>query len=127
VLGTSGYIGANLVPRLVACGHRVRAAARRPEPLAARGWSSVEVVAADALDPASLDAALEGIDVAYYLVHAMAADRRDPDDLRVGGAVDSWRVIALEPGRRLTLGFGMKAPGAGVAEYVSNPSRAERV
>jgi hypothetical protein len=43
--------------------------------------------------------------------------RRDPDDLRVGDVVDSWRVIGAEPERRLTLFFGMKAPGAGVLEF----------
>jgi hypothetical protein len=35
--------------------------------------------------------------------------------------VDSWRVIALEPGRRLTLLMEMKAPGAGVLEFVVQP------
>jgi hypothetical protein len=35
--------------------------------------------------------------------------------------VDSWRVIALEPGRRLTLLMEMKAPGAGVLEFVVRP------
>jgi hypothetical protein len=35
----------------------------------------------------------------------------------VGDVIDSWRVIGVEPGRRLTLSFGMKAPGAGVLEF----------
>jgi hypothetical protein len=39
----------------------------------------------------------------------------------VGDVVDSWRVIALEPGRRLTLLMEMKAPGAGVLEFVVRP------
>ena len=43
--------------------------------------------------------------------------RRDPDHLRVGDVIDSWRVIGVEPERRLTLAFGMKAPGAGVLEF----------
>jgi uncharacterized protein YbjT (DUF2867 family) len=43
--------------------------------------------------------------------------RRDPQDVRVGDVIDSWRVIGVEPGRRLTLAFGMKAPGAGVLEF----------
>jgi hypothetical protein len=47
--------------------------------------------------------------------------RRHPTELRVGDALDSWRVIALEPGRRLTLLMEMKAPGAGVLEFVVNP------
>jgi hypothetical protein len=44
--------------------------------------------------------------------------RRDPQDIRVGDQVDSWEVIGVEPERRLTLAFGMRAPGAGVLEFV---------
>jgi hypothetical protein len=47
--------------------------------------------------------------------------RRHPTELRVGDVLDSWRVIALEPGRRLTLLMEMKAPGAGVLEFVVKP------
>lgn len=47
--------------------------------------------------------------------------RRDPDELRVGDSVDSWQVIGMEPGRRLTLLFGMKAPGAGILEFTLQP------
>lgn len=43
--------------------------------------------------------------------------RRDPQEVRVGDVIDSWRVIGVEPERRLTLAFGMKAPGAGVLEF----------
>jgi len=75
VFGASGYIGSNLVPALVAAGHRVRASARNVEVLEARNWSNVELVSADALDPPSLARALEGVEVAYYLVHSMAAGR----------------------------------------------------
>ena len=37
--------------------------------------------------------------------------RRHPDDLRVGDAVDFWRVEDLEPGRLLRLRSEMKVPG----------------
>lgn len=47
--------------------------------------------------------------------------RRNTRELRVGDTVDSWQVIALEPGRRLTLLFGMKAPGAGILEFEVEP------
>lgn len=73
VVGASGYIGTHLVPRLVAEGWIVRATARDPDVLAARGWDRVEVAAADVLDPASLARAAEGMDVIFYLVHCMAA------------------------------------------------------
>jgi uncharacterized protein YbjT (DUF2867 family) len=73
VFGASGYIGSNLVPELLRTGHRVRATARNVEVLQGRGWQGAELVRADALDPATLPAALAGADVAYYLVHSMAA------------------------------------------------------
>lgn len=73
VFGASGYVGGYLVPYLVAAGIRVRAAARHPETLQGRGWSDLELVRADALEPESLDAALADVDVAYYLVHSMAS------------------------------------------------------
>jgi hypothetical protein len=47
--------------------------------------------------------------------------RRDPVDLRVGDAIDYWTVLALEPERRLTLYFGMKAPGSGILEFELEP------
>ncbi len=43
--------------------------------------------------------------------------RRHPEKLRVGDVIDAWRVIAIEPGERLTLLMEMKAPGVGVLEY----------
>jgi uncharacterized protein YbjT (DUF2867 family) len=75
VFGASGYIGTNLTPRLIEAGWQVRAAARHRAVLAAREWQGVEVVAADALRPESLHAALTDIDVAFYLVHSMASGR----------------------------------------------------
>ena len=37
--------------------------------------------------------------------------RRDPDELRVGDALDFWRVEVVEPGRLLRLRAEMKVPG----------------
>lgn len=75
VFGASGYIGSHLVPRLIDEGLPVRAVSRHPEVLEARGWTGVEIRAADALAPETLPAVLEGVEVAYYLVHSMAAGR----------------------------------------------------
>lgn len=87
VFGASGYIGTNLVPRLASAGWRVRAAARHKEVLEAREWNDVEIIAADALQPTSLDAVLADVDVAYYLVHSMAAGR-DFDSLDLQAAAN---------------------------------------
>jgi uncharacterized protein YbjT (DUF2867 family) len=75
VFGASGYIGSHLVPRLLAEGIAVRASSRNRASLESRGWQGAELAEADALDPASLDQALAGIDTAYYLVHSMSAGK----------------------------------------------------
>ncbi|UCQ49961.1 SDR family oxidoreductase [Edwardsiella ictaluri] len=76
VLGASGYIGQHLIPQLCAQGHHVRAAARRIRWLQERNWPGVECQYVDLYQPQSLSTALDGIDLVYYLVHAM----RDGDD-----------------------------------------------
>jgi uncharacterized protein YbjT (DUF2867 family) len=43
--------------------------------------------------------------------------RRHPEKLRIGDVIDAWRVIAMEPGERLTLLMELKAPGVGVLEF----------
>ena len=73
VFGASGYVGSHLVPRLLEEGVRVRAVGRQRRVLEARGWNGVDLVEADALDAATLDAALAGAATAYDLVHSMAA------------------------------------------------------
>ncbi len=75
VIGATGYVGGRLVPELLAAGHEVRCLARTPARLDDVEWrSAVEVVPADVLDEDSLEAALQGIEAVYYLVHAMGQD-----------------------------------------------------
>ncbi len=73
VTGATGYIGGRLVPRLIAQGHRVRCVVRNPSRLAGHPWPEVEIVPGNLSDPAAVRRALAGIEVAYYLVHSMAA------------------------------------------------------
>jgi uncharacterized protein YbjT (DUF2867 family) len=51
----------------------------------------------------------------------MRRGRRHPIDVRVGDAIDFWRVVAVEPGQRLTLLAEMKLPGAAVLELEVRP------
>lgn len=71
VTGASGYIGGRLVPELVARGYRVRVMVRGRSPEYARRWPEAQIAVADALDPESLGRALQGVSVAYYLIHSM--------------------------------------------------------
>ena len=47
--------------------------------------------------------------------------RRDPVDLRVGDALDFWRVEEVEPGRLLRLRAEMKVPGAAWLQFETLP------
>ncbi|ROS56915.1 MULTISPECIES: SDR family oxidoreductase [unclassified Frigoribacterium] len=72
VTGATGYIGGRLTPRLVAAGADVRVLVRSPEKLRDVPWSGdVEVVQGDLTDPETVRPAMEGVDVVYYLAHAM--------------------------------------------------------
>ena len=67
VTGANGFIGRHLVSALLTRGSEVRALVRRPEDYD----HDVEVKRADVLDEESLRSALEGVSIAYYLIHSM--------------------------------------------------------
>jgi len=81
--GATGYVGGRLLKALEQAGHRVRCLARRPEFLRARVAPTTEVVAGDVLDQGTLPAAMQGGQVAYYLIHSMGSRRAfDEEDRR---------------------------------------------
>ena len=74
VTGATGYVGGRLVPELLEAGYQVRCVARRAAALDDRPWrNDVEVVEADLAVPEQVEAALKGVQAAYYLVHSMAS------------------------------------------------------
>ena len=80
VIGATGYVGARLVPVLLHEGHAVAALGRSTSKIAGRPYAAhrnLRIAHADVMDEASLCAALEGVGVAYYLVHSMNAATRD--------------------------------------------------
>ena len=54
----------------------------------------------------------------------MRRGRPHPDCLRVGDALDCWRVEVFEPDRRLQLALEMKVPGRGFLEFEVVPNGA---
>ncbi|HEY2878606.1 NmrA family NAD(P)-binding protein [Nocardioides sp.] len=78
VTGATGFVGGRLVPALIAAGHDLRAMTRRPEEYDGPGTP----VGGDVQDQSTLDAALSGVRVAYYLVHSLDADDFEDRDAR---------------------------------------------
>ena len=76
VAGATGYIGGLLSRQLREAGEEVRALARQPERAGELTERGCDVREADVLDRSSLDSALRGVDVAYYLVHSMGRGPR---------------------------------------------------
>jgi uncharacterized protein YbjT (DUF2867 family)/tryptophan-rich sensory protein len=77
VTGASGYVGGQLVPRLLDGGWSVRVLTRDASSLDDRPWRRwVDVVEGDVASEADMRRALSGIRTAYYLVHSMD-DRPD--------------------------------------------------
>jgi uncharacterized protein YbjT (DUF2867 family) len=76
VTGATGYIGSNLIRKLLSVGYNIRAMVRNYHDLNIYDWAKdVEVVKADALKPDSLKKALQDVSDAYYLIHSMAAGK----------------------------------------------------
>lgn len=101
VTGATGYVGGLLVPRLLEQGWQVRVLTRSAARLQAPWRDRVTVVEGDAADADELGAALDGVDVAYYLIHAM------------GGEGDF-----VERDRQMATTFGQAARAAGVRRIV---------
>lgn len=99
--GATGYVGGRLLPALEKQGLRVRCLARRPEFLRPRVAAATEIVAGDVLDCNSLDAALSGASVAFYMVHSM-------------GSAGSFE----ENDRHAARNFGAAAKAAGVERII---------
>ncbi|HYV15064.1 MAG TPA: NAD(P)H-binding protein [Conexibacter sp.] len=102
ITGVSGFVGARLVPRLLRDDHELRGFARDAQRVAV----DVPLAIGDVLSGVGLDAALEGIDVAYYLIHSM-----EPTTDGADGAFSIREQAAAER-------FAAAARAAGVTRIV---------
>jgi uncharacterized protein YbjT (DUF2867 family) len=130
VLGTgaTGYIGGRLVPRLLGHGFEVRCMSRDPDQLTLDPWrDQVEVVEADALNPASLGEALDGCDAAYYLIHTMEGSPKRFTE-RDRSAAQNFRDAADRVGlRRIVFLGGLGIDDEDLSEHLASRHEVGRI
>lgn len=138
VTGATGYIGGRLVPRLLQAGFRVRCTVRDATRLQGRPWrDQVQVVTADVLAPDSLQPAMDGVQIAYYLVHSLGSGsdftHRDLEAARnfgkaakragverivyLGGLGDSQSQLSDHLRSRQETGGALRESGVPVTEF----------
>ena len=99
--GATGYVGGRMLRALESRDVALRCLARRPAPLIARVAAGTDVVVGDVLDEEATRKALEGVDIAYYLVHSMSSQ-------------ESFTELDRQAAER----FGRAAREAGIARII---------
>jgi uncharacterized protein YbjT (DUF2867 family) len=123
VAGATGYVGGRLCARLRERRLEVRALARHPESSPELARIGCDVRAADVLDPKSLGPALEGVDVAYYLVHSMGRGSDGDFAARDKAGAGNFAAAAAGAGVRRVVYLG--GLGEGSAHLASRHATAE--
>jgi len=138
VTGVTGYIGELLIPRLLEKGYRVRCLARNPAKIPYHPWlEKVEIVQGNVIQPGSLPDAMQGVAVAYYLIHSMSSGegyaRRDilaarnfaraaesagvEQIIYLGGLADPDKDIARHMRSRIETGNALRTTSVPVTEF----------
>jgi uncharacterized protein YbjT (DUF2867 family) len=120
VTGATGYVGGRLVSRLLEAGYQVRCLVRDPSRLQGRAWlAQVEVAQGDVLRPETLAAALDGVNIAYYMIHSMknSADFNERDLSAARNFGQAARLAGVE--RIIYLG-GLTDPHQPLSEHLQS-------
>ena len=124
VTGVTGYLGAVLVPGLQRAGHEVHGFARNPT----RSALEIPIERGDVFTGAGLERALDGVDVAYYLIHSMepTLDGLFPDLERIGAERFADAAAKLGVRRIVYLG-GLVHPDGPRSDHLASRMSVERV
>lgn len=117
--GASGAIGGTLIPELADRGHVLRAFARDATRVRCEGFD--ELVIGDAVSGAGVAEALDGVDVAYYLIHSMepsASDERGFAERELTAARGFAAEARLAGVRRIVYLGGLVPSGVAVSRHL---------
>lgn len=127
ITGITGYVGSRVAARLAADGHNLRGFSRRPTTLTISA-REVPVQTGDAVTGAGLDRALEGIDVAYYLMHSLEPSADGPFASHEGRAAENFARAAQAAGTKRIIYLGGLAPhGSVVSPHLASRLAVERI
>jgi len=101
VTGATGFIGANLVEALTQRGWQVRALHRRSSSSKALAGLRYDSAIGDVTDPASLIAAMDGVDVVFHVAAVADYWRSDPDRLMRVNVEGTRNVLQAARDRRV--------------------------
>ena len=121
--GVSGSIGAALAPALVREGHDLVGLSRDP----ARVDAPMPVLRGDAVGGEGLDEALEGVEVAYFLIHSMEGGQAG-FEARERDAARNFVAAAARAGVRRVVYLGGIAPQAqALSRHLASRLEVERI
>jgi uncharacterized protein YbjT (DUF2867 family) len=125
VTGVTGYVGSRLAPRLLRDGHEVRGLSRRQ---AAAPPAGVTLETGDAVSGVGLERALDGVEVAYYLIHSMEPSVDGAFNVRERRAAENFAraAEAAGVGRIVYLG-GLIGTGGPASLHLSSRLEVESI
>lgn len=123
VTGISGYVGGALAPRLVREGHEVVGFTRDRRRVALE----IPIVEGDVLTGAGLEVALDGVSVAYYLIHSMEASADGPFAEREKTGAKRFAAAARAAGVKRVVYLGGPVPNGTASAHLTSRLTVERI
>ncbi len=128
VTGITGAIGSRLAPRLLDAGHDIRALTRRRDHQAlVQVPAGLQLYNGDAISGIGLAEALDGVEVAYYLIHSMEPGSEEHFGVRERRAAETFSQAAVAAGVRRIVYLGGQVPHESASEHLASRLDVERV
>jgi uncharacterized protein YbjT (DUF2867 family) len=126
VTGVTGYVGAQLTPRLLRDGHDLVGMTRQSG--ADHRDLGIPIHTGDAVSGRGLDRALDGVEVAYYLIHSMEPSDDGAFASRERTAAENFAAAARDAGVDRVIYLGGPVPASGeVSVHLSSRLAVEQV
>ena len=128
VTGVTGSVGSQLAPRLRREGHVLRGLTRNPATASLDSALDVDLIEGDAITGRGIGQALQGIDVAYYLIHSMEPSTNGSfDSLERQSAKNFARAARAAGVDRIVYLGGLVPSGGPVSRHLASRLAVERI